>query len=105
MCGGPVRQRKDMRRGETREAAWKRAARYQHGVLHPVMAFVDHYTGFRGLCRDRESATHTAVFTRVYDGTAMFLRCRRRFKDGREHRCWSSRSWRCRGARCAAPST
>ena len=40
----------------------------QRGAIHPVMAF-DHYTKFRGLCLDRESGTHTAVFRRAYDGT------------------------------------
>ena len=40
----------------------------QQGVVRPIMTF-DHYTDYEGLCLDRETNTHTAVFTRSYDGT------------------------------------
>ena len=40
----------------------------QQGVVRPIMA-IDHYTDYQGLCLDRETNTHTAVFTRSYDGT------------------------------------
>ena len=39
----------------------------RHGAVRPVMAF-DHYMQYQGLCFDAETATHTAVFTRSYDG-------------------------------------
>ena len=40
----------------------------RHGAVRPIMA-VDHYTLYQGLCLDRETNTHTAVFTRSYDGS------------------------------------
>ena len=39
----------------------------RHGAVRPIMAF-DHYMQYQGLCLDAETATHTAVFTRSYDG-------------------------------------
>lgn len=39
----------------------------QRGAVRPIMAF-DHYTHYEGLCFDRVRGTHTAVFTREYDG-------------------------------------
>ena len=44
------------------------ALRDEHGAIRPVMAF-DGWTHYEGLCFDAETATHTAVFTRRYDGT------------------------------------
>ena len=44
------------------------ALRDRHGAIRPVIGF-DGYTDFQGLCFDAETATHTAVFTRRYDGT------------------------------------
>ena len=40
----------------------------RHGVVRPIMAF-DHYTRYEGLCLDRETDTHTAIFTRRYAGS------------------------------------
>ena len=39
----------------------------RHGVVRPIIAF-DTYTKYRGLCFDRETATHTALFTFHHDG-------------------------------------
>ena len=42
--------------------------RDRQGVVRPIKAF-DHHTDYEGLCLDRETNTHAAVFTRSYDGT------------------------------------
>ena len=39
----------------------------QQGLARPIMAF-DHYMDYQGLCLDRATNTHTAVFTREYSG-------------------------------------
>ena len=50
--------------------SWLRllSLRDRQGVVRPIKAF-DHYTKYEGLCLDRETNTHAAVFTRSYDGT------------------------------------
>lgn len=40
----------------------------RHGAILPIMAF-DNRTDYKGLCLDRETNTHAAVFTRSYDGS------------------------------------
>ena len=46
------------------------ALRDRHGAIRPIMTF-DGYTDIQGLCFDAETATHTAVFTRGFDGCCL----------------------------------
>ena len=47
--------------------------RDRHGVVSPVMAFESNFMEYRGLCLDRETKTHTAVFTlRFGTGTTYY---------------------------------
>ena len=42
--------------------------RQQDGAVRPIMSF-DWYTRYEGLCLDQDTNTHTAVFSRSYDGS------------------------------------